>query len=154
MAEETSTVNKIASRYVRRLNLHDPEYNIRETAKQMILLEEHLFQPHKLCPDCVRKHLMTIEALGEEVVSLTQPDIPFHGIYRQVGPLISKLARQWLEEFHDGRPPAELAAEIRELRKAAVECCPDPRRDEEDYDEVGAAVNRVASLYVIKENLK
>lgn len=150
MKIQTSTVNRIAARYMNRLTLHDPEFNIRETAKQMVLLEEHLFQDYKLCPDCVRKHLLTIEALGEEVVSLTQPSIPSHVIYRRVGPLLSELARKWVEQFNDGRPPAEIAEEIRGVRKTTVEACPDPRKDGEDYD----PIDRVASVYVMQENLK
>jgi len=152
--KKQSKISRFAARYMNRLTLHDPEYNIRETAKQMVLLEDHLFQPHKLCPDCVRKHLLMIEALAEEMVSLTQPNIPIHVIYRRIGPLISELARRWLQEFHDGRQPVELAADIRELRKLIVKCCPDPRKNMEDYEETDRAIGRVASMYVIQENLK
>jgi tRNA nucleotidyltransferase/poly(A) polymerase len=59
------------------LPIMEPIYNLREIAKQMILLEDHLFQPRKQCPDCIDKHLMCIEALGEEMVTLCEADSPF-----------------------------------------------------------------------------
>ena len=157
----TASLDRIAARYERELTLHDPEYNLREAAKQMILLEEHLFQPEKLCPDCVRKHLFTIEALGEEMVSLTNAEFYPHRILRQTGTLFAKLARKWLQEFNDGMKPTEIAEDIRILRKSTIDAVPDPRRDEETYDEeavddaaLDAAIDRVASLYVFQENLK
>jgi len=144
------TVDRIAARYERKLNLHDPEYNLRETAKQMVLLEEHLFQPHKLCPDCVRKHLLIIEALAEEMVSLTDPEHPHHKILRLIGPFLSELARKWVGQFNDGAEPLLIAIEIRKVRKLVVAANPDPRRDEENYD----PVDRIASVYILKQNRK
>ena len=52
------------------LPIMSPLYNLREICKQIALLEEHLNQPRKRCPDCIRKHFLTIEALFEEAVSL------------------------------------------------------------------------------------
>jgi hypothetical protein len=46
---------------------------MREILKQMVLLEDHLFQSHKRCKDCIRKHFLTIEALAEECVTLCDP---------------------------------------------------------------------------------
>jgi len=48
----------------------DPVYNIREVCKQCVLLEDHLAQARKRCPDCIRKHLFSIEGLTEEAISL------------------------------------------------------------------------------------
>jgi len=52
------------------LPIMNPLYNLREICKQVALLEEHLNQPRKRCPDCIRKHFLTIEALFEEAISL------------------------------------------------------------------------------------
>lgn len=52
------------------LPIFNPLYNVREVCKQLVLLEDHLFHPKKRCPDCIRKHLLTAEALSEEAVTL------------------------------------------------------------------------------------
>lgn len=52
------------------LNVFDPRHNLREMAKELVLLEDHLAQPAKHCPDCIRKHLLKTEALAEEAVQL------------------------------------------------------------------------------------
>lgn len=48
----------------------DPRFNLRECAKNMILLEDHLFQKGKRCKDCILKHLLTIEGFLEEAITL------------------------------------------------------------------------------------
>ena len=48
----------------------DPRFNLREAAKNMILLEDHLFQLGKRCQDCILKHCLTIEGFLEEGVTL------------------------------------------------------------------------------------
>ncbi len=48
----------------------NPEFNMREIGKQMILLEDHLFNPYRRCNDCITKHTLMIEALIEEAITL------------------------------------------------------------------------------------
>jgi hypothetical protein len=48
----------------------DPRFNLRESAKHLILLEDHLFHEGKRCRDCILKHLLTIEGFLEEAVTL------------------------------------------------------------------------------------
>jgi|APSaa5957512576_1039674.scaffolds.fasta_scaffold29674_2 hypothetical protein len=98
------------------LNLMHPLFNLREVAKQMLLLEDHLQHPWKHCPDCIRKHLMTIEAFCEEAVSLDKI-----GTYRDAAEEMAGNAREWLEGFEDGRPLPEIAQEIRKVRKILIE---------------------------------
>jgi hypothetical protein len=52
------------------LPIMSPAFNMRECAKQIILLEDHLFNPKKRCHDCIKKHFMTIEGLAEEAITL------------------------------------------------------------------------------------
>ena len=69
------------------LPIFEPMHNAREMAKQLTLLEDHIIQPPKHCPDCIRKHLLTTEALAEEAVSLaTQAAqrVYFQGVAREV----------------------------------------------------------------------
>jgi len=110
-----------------------PQFNLREVAKQMVLLEDHLCHSYKHCPDCIRKHLLTIEAFAEEAVGLDPV-----GVYRELAAAIAETSRGWLENFHDHRPLPELAQEIRGLRKELVKLVADPRE----------AVSRVASRHL------
>lgn len=48
----------------------DPRFNLREAAKNMILLEDHLFHYGKRCHDCILKHCLTIEGFLEEGITL------------------------------------------------------------------------------------
>ncbi len=48
----------------------DPRFNLREAAKQMVLLEDHMFNEGKTCKDCCMKHTLLIEGFLEEAVSL------------------------------------------------------------------------------------
>lgn len=52
------------------LPIMDARFNLRESSKHIILLEDHLFNEGKRCIDCIKKHFMTIEAFLEEGISL------------------------------------------------------------------------------------
>jgi hypothetical protein len=69
--------------------MFDPKYNMREAAKQLILLEDHIAFPTKQCPDCVRKHLLFTEGLLEEAVTLDK--VGAHS--RFVLPLLTEFRR-------------------------------------------------------------
>lgn len=53
-----------------RKDITDPKLNLTDVVKEMLLLEDHLNIPNRRCPDCIRKHLLKIEALAEEACSL------------------------------------------------------------------------------------
>jgi hypothetical protein len=116
-----------------RLTIMDALFNLREIAKQLLMVEDHLNHPHKLCPDCLRKHLMTVEALAEEAVSLDGGRLHARGCEK-----LAEQARHWIMQIADGRDPLEMAQEIRKCRKALMPLVHDPR---------GVSV-RVASAYI------
>lgn len=116
-----------------RRDITDPKFNLREIAKQMILLEDHLAHPYKLCDDCIRKHLLTIEGLAEEASAMDK-----EGDSVALAESIAEKSRQWMEVLADGKPPREVSIEVRNIRKSLVPLIFDPR---------DAAV-RVASIYV------
>ena len=53
----------------------DPEFNMREAAKQCLLLEDHINNKQKRCIDCIKKHFLMIDGLLEEAVSLEKDNI-------------------------------------------------------------------------------
>lgn len=91
----------------------DPKFNMREVAKQCILLEEHLNQKAKACLDCQKKHFLTVEGLLEEAVSLDKK----HKYTKD----IPKWVKQWIDIQKDyvnkKKSFEEIAQEIRKFRK-------------------------------------
>jgi hypothetical protein len=101
--------------------LMDPGYNLREVAKQLVLLEDHLFQEAKRCPDCIRKHFLTVEALLEEAVTLGDADLAAQ--IPEVVEWIRELQGEWLDDVD----PIEIAQGLRTLRKQLSEAVFDVR---------------------------
>ncbi len=53
-----------------KMDLMDPKHNLREIAKQLILLEDHMAHKPKRCIDCITKHYLMTEGLLEEAITL------------------------------------------------------------------------------------
>lgn len=53
-----------------KMSLMDPKHNLREIAKQLILLEDHMAHKPKRCIDCITKHYLMTEGLLEETITL------------------------------------------------------------------------------------
>jgi len=104
------------------LGLMDPLFNLREIAKNLILLEDHLAHTRKRCLDCIRKHCMTIEALADEAVGLDKT-----GIYEDTCKAISVLAREWATGLSGKLNLREVMQEIRQVRKQLMPIVFDPR---------------------------
>ena len=113
---------RVAARYAAQLPLMDPLYNLREAAKELLLLEDHLGHAQKHCPDCIRKHLLTTEALLEEAVRL-DTEGEMLGL---LSPLPAQVRELWTA-YQDGRPEHEIGQAARVLRKGLVEASADVR---------------------------
>ena len=101
----------------------DPAYNMREIAKQSILLEEHLTVDAKFCVDCVTKHFLHIIGLANEAAMLAGADVARYPLLSVTGPAYGKMFEGWLDTR--GRPDAlearlRIAGEMRDLRKQIV----------------------------------
>jgi hypothetical protein len=102
--------------------INSPVFNIREIAKQMLLLEDHLTDNEKYCVDCITKHMMTIEALSEEAISL---DV--NGQWKSIAQDIARKSRQWITLFIDGDDKYKIAQDVRKKRKYLIGLVSDPR---------------------------
>lgn len=116
------------------LPIMSPLFNMREICKQSALLEDHLNNPRKQCPDCIRKHFLTIEALFEEAISLDE-----NQEYGQYLDGKAELCRLLQEEWMDGEAPKNIAQSIRGMRKDFSGMCFDTRKM--------ASVSRISNLY-------
>ena len=105
-AEQTGNEN------TKLLPIMDPAFNLRESAKQMILLEDHLSCAAKLCQDCVKKHLLMIEGLLEEALSLDM-----NGSYKQIVEQTLAKLRDAEKAWVNGQDPCIVSHTIRKIRK-------------------------------------
>lgn len=104
-------------------NLHpilDPRFNMRETAKQCLLLEDHLNNTKKRCYDCIRKHFLTIDGYLEEAVSL-EKDNRQRDYYRQLYLEWVKLEKQYSKNPKNSDNLDDISKKIRTFRKPLVE---------------------------------
>jgi hypothetical protein len=90
-------------------------FNLREAAKQLLLLEDHLSQPERRCEDCIRKHFLKAEALLEEGATLTGP-MECKRMSAGDAHSVRAQSERWLR----GAEPLDVAAELRTLRKSLV----------------------------------
>jgi len=99
------------------LPVMDPRFNFREIAKHLLLLEDHLTQPRRRCPDCIRKHFATAEAFCEEAAALDKE--------HRFGPLCADLQeklRTLQAELAAGITTHEEAAQqLRAIRKPLLQ---------------------------------
>lgn len=108
------------------LPIMSPLYNLREIMKQMALLEDHLNHPRKRCPDCIRKHFLTIEALFEEAVSLDN-EFEYSEILDGKAQEIRDLEEEWLDD-DSNESYLQIAQALRYIRKEFSPLCFDLRK--------------------------
>ena len=99
-----------------RHDIRDPALDLRDAVKELLLLEDHLAFPDRRCPDCIRKHLLKVEALAEEAVQLDVRNEWAHiaGTLAQAARKISTVYEKRLA------PPQAIAQAVRDLRKSLV----------------------------------
>ena len=95
----------------------EPTYNMREICKNMLLLEDHLFQREKRCKQCIKKHFLLIEAFSEEMITL---DIDKN--YTSYYDLPNKI-RQIERNFLNGDTMEDIAQQLRIIRKDLIKQC-------------------------------
>ena len=129
------------------LPIMSPLFNLREICKQMSLLEDHLNNPRKRCPDCIRKHFLTIEALFEEASSLDkdrQYDEHLDGKAQE----IRDLQGEWIDcrdTSKEGQAHMVISQALRAMRKGFAPMCFDVRKM--------AKIERMAQFYDCKHNM-
>lgn len=94
------------------LSISDPRFNVREIAKQLILLEQHLLEKGKYCPDCITKHILTVEALADECQTLDEEED-----YCFLAFTIGERSKLWAAAFSNGEKPKVIGQDVRAWRK-------------------------------------
>jgi hypothetical protein len=93
----------------------EPMFNMREMCKQIILLEDHLFQTRKRCEDCICKHFLTIEALAEEALTLDK-NKKYIDYLQDLPDRIREIQDQYLK-LENSDDMNEVAQKLRVIRK-------------------------------------
>lgn len=125
--------NVVKNVLIKRANLlpiMNPLFNLREITKQLSLLEDHLNHPRKRCPDCIRKHFLTIEALFEEAVSLDK-DLQYSDLLYNKAESMRVLQGFWLDSLNQPNEHKRyliLAQTLRKFRKEFAPLCFDVRK--------------------------
>lgn len=96
----------------------EPSYNMEQIIKQSILLEEHLVEDKKYCPDCVTKHFMHILGLAEEAKMLAgKRRLPYVGVaVARYGDIFAA----WRAKKRSKTVRLECAEALRAMRKKLV----------------------------------
>lgn len=98
-----------------KLSILDPKFNLREVCKHCALLEDHLFQKNKRCEQCVRKHLLTIEAFLEEAITLDEK-----GQHTDEIESLLNLLKEANSHYVHNKNFSELGQRMRVIRKALM----------------------------------
>lgn len=98
------------------LKINDPRFNVREIAKQLILLEQHLLEQGKYCPDCITKHLLTVEALADECQLLDSRQE-----WCMIAIQLGQRAKWWSLSFARGVSPHAIGQDVRAVRKSIAQ---------------------------------
>jgi hypothetical protein len=100
------------------LPILEPKYNMREITKNMLLLEDHLFQRNKRCNQCIKKHFLTVEALAEEMITLDKNQECKN--YYQLPDQIRVVEKDYLRGYKNPDNYIKVAQKVRDLRKTMV----------------------------------
>ena len=98
----------------------DPKFNLREAAKNCILLEDHLTHEGKRCSDCIKKHCLIIEGLFEEGLTLDKKrehHQEFVKCITEFRTIFKKLADKLNNDNVTDEDCLIISQEIRKLRK-------------------------------------
>lgn len=102
----------------------EPLFNLREVAKQMILLEDHLFQLRRRCMDCIKKHSLTIEGFLEEAITLDKEG-KYLELITRIHPEFKKIMKELDTKINnktvEDKDYIQSAQNIRILRKELCE---------------------------------
>jgi hypothetical protein len=113
--------------------VHRSDFNLREIAKEMLLLERHLTTPRQHCFDCIRKHFFQIEAFADEAVQLDS-QCKTGARFQVLAEQIAAIAQYWNLVKCKTRNFEPFAQQIRAIRKSItreafnLELDPDIRR--------------------------
>ncbi len=101
--------------------LLEPSYNMKEVAKQTILLEEHIAFINKRCVQCIFKHFLHIIALLNEAVWLAVNKVHDYPYLLESPKFYEDLMEKYNCNQNDEPVLLEILGQLRDHRKKIVE---------------------------------
>ena len=98
----------------------EPSYNMKEVAKQSILLEDHLAIKAKRCTDCILKHFLSIVSYLNEAVCLAGDRIKEYPLLEESVKVYNNLFDEWFNNQWNEDKCLEIAGKLRDMRKEIV----------------------------------
>lgn len=98
----------------------DPAYNMLQLATQSILLEEHLAEKAKRCPDCITKHFLHLIGLSQEALCLAGSRKDRYPLLDDCPDFYKKTFGAWLADRRSEENMLLVEDELRKMRKQIV----------------------------------
>lgn len=103
----------------RQEDVNDPAFNLRGTAQQLVLLEEHLADPTRGCNRCITKHFLHILGLLEEARWMAQGKR--YPLLDETDARVRDCLDRWLRDRRSARVRNEVLAWLRYLRQRLID---------------------------------
>ena len=101
--------------------VNDPDYNVREAIKQVLLLEQHLAEKAKYCKSCSVKHFLLVESLLQEAVWMACKRCAEYPKLEESVEFFKKLFNEWHSNMDDEKNRLEVLAKLRDWRREMVD---------------------------------
>lgn len=101
--------------------VNNPEYNVEEAIKQVLLLEQHLAEKAKYCKSCCTKHFLLIEGLLSEAVWMSGTRCAEYPKLEDSVEFFKKLFKEWHGNMDDDKTRVEVLAKLRDWRRMMVD---------------------------------
>lgn len=100
--------------------VNDPDYNVRETIKQTLLLEQHLAEKAKYCKSCILKHYNLNIALMQESIWMAGNHCKDYPKLEESLVFFKKQFDKWYKNMDDEQTRLDSLTQLREWRREMV----------------------------------
>lgn len=101
--------------------VNEPDYNVQEAIKQVLLLEQHLAEKAKYCKSCITKHFLLVEGLLSEAVWMSCKRCSEYPKLEESVEFFKKLFKEWHEKMDDEKTRLEVLDKLRQWRREMVD---------------------------------
>lgn len=101
--------------------INDPDYNVREAIKQVLLLEQHLAEKAKYCKPCCTKHFLLVSGLLEEAVWMSCKRCKEYPKLEESVDLFKAMFQQWHSNMDDEKTRLDVLTKLRDWRRNMVD---------------------------------
>lgn len=102
-------------------DVNNPAYNVRETIKQILLLEQHLAEKAKYCKSCILKHYTISIALIEESIWMAGNHCKDYPKLEESLDFFKKQFDKWYKNMDDEQTRLDSLTQLREWRREMVD---------------------------------